>query len=247
MRTIHLRCYEELNEFLPSEKRKVQFIHTIPVQTSVKDLIESFNIPHTQVQMILVNGEQEDFSYIVQENDRIGVYPFFHTFDINSVSKISHPLPDETHFLADQHLGMLARYLRMLGINTDYNENLSGHKLVHKANQEERILLTKDHNILKRNELKYGYFVYADDLDSQLYELILQFKLKEHITLFSRCLECNSLLHPIEKAMIEHRLPQKVKEYHQNFTICTRCDKIYWKGTHYDRMKEKIEKILQSN
>ena len=247
MRTIHLRCYEELNEFLPSEKRKVQFIHTIPVQTSVKDLIESFNIPHTQVQMILVNGEQEDFSYIVQNNDRISIYPYFHSFNVNSVSKIFHPLPDKIRFLADQHLGMLARYLRMLGIDTDYNANLTGHKLVHKANQEERILLTKDHNILKRNELKYGYFVYADDLDSQLYELILQFKLKEHITLFSRCLECNSLLHPIEKAMIEHRLPQKVKEYHQNFTICTRCDKIYWKGTHYDRMKEKIEKILQSN
>ncbi len=247
MRTIHLRCYEELNEFLPKEKRKVQFTHTIPVQTSVKDLIESFNIPHTQVQMILLNGEQEDFSYVVQNNDRISIFPYFHSFDVNSVSKIFHPLPDKIKFLADRHLGTLARYLRMLGIDTTYNENLAGHELVHKANQEECILLTKDHNILKRNELKYGYFVYADDLDSQLKELILQFKLKEHITLFSRCLECNELLHPIEKAKIEHRLPQKVKEGHQNFTICERCDKIYWKGTHYERMKDKIEKILQSN
>jgi len=244
MRTIHLRCYEELNEFLPKEKRKVQFTHTISVQTSVKDLIESFNIPHTQVQMILVNGEQKDFSYIVQENDRISVYPFFHTFDINSVSKISHPLPDEIHFLADQHLGTLARYLRMIGIDTAFNEDISGYELVEKANQQDRILLTKDHNILKRNELKYGYFIYADDLDSQLEELILQFKLKEHLSLFSRCLECNELLQPIEKATIEHRLPKKVREGHESFTICWRCNKIYWKGSHYDRMKDKIENIL---
>ena len=243
MRTIHLRCYEELNEFLPIEKRKVLFTHTIPVQTSVKDLIESFNIPHTQVQMILVNGEQKDFSYIVQGNDKISVYPFFHNFDINSVSKISHPLPDKIRFLADQHLGTLARYLRMLGINTAYNENFISHELVHKANQEERILITKDHSILKRNELKYGYFVYADYLDPQLKELILQFKLKEHIALFSRCLECNSLLHPIEKAKIEQRLPQKVKKLHDNFTICEKCDKIYWKYIKNSKMKQKFFRI----
>ncbi len=244
MLTIHLRCYEELNEFLPKEKRKVQFTHTIPVQTSVKDLIESFNIPHTQVQMILVNGWQEDFSYVVQNNDRISIYPYFHNFDVHSVSKISHTLPDQIRFIADQHLGTLVRYIRMLGIDTAYNKNLTGHELVEKANQGERILLTKDHNILKRNELKYGYFVYADDFDSQLEELILQFKLKEYTSLFSRCLECNELLQPIEKAKIEHRLPKKVQEGYESFTICEHCDKIYWKGSHYDRMKDKIENIL---
>jgi len=247
MKTIHLHCYEELNEFLPLEKRKVTFAHSIPVQTSVKDLIESFNIPHTQVQMIIVNGEQRDFSYIVQDNDRISVYPFFHNFDIKSVSKIHHPLPEKMRFIVDQHLGSLARYLRMLGIDTEYNKNLSGHELVEKANHENRILITKDRSILKRNELKFGYFVYADDLDSQLEELVLQFKLKEHISLFSRCLECNSILHQIEKEKIGHRLPQKVKEQHNSFTLCDNCDKIYWKGTHYQRMKNKIENILENN
>jgi len=247
MRTIHLRCYEELNEFLPIEKRKVQFTHTIPVQTSVKDLIESFNIPHTQVQMIMVNGEQKYFSYIVHHNDRISVYPFFHNFDVHSLSKIYHPIPEAIRFIVDQHLGKLARYLRMLGIDTAYNENLSGHEFVEKANHENRILITKDHSILKRNELKFGYFIYADDLDSQLEELVLQFKMKEHILLFSRCLECNSILHPVEKAQIEHRLPKKVREGHDTFTMCEPCDKIYWKGMHYQRMKQKIENILKIN
>jgi len=246
MKTIHLRFYEELNEFLTTEKRKVTFVHSIPVQTSVKDLIESFNIPHTQVQMILVNEEQKDFSYIVQENDRISIYPYFHNFDITSISKIHHPLPKRMRFFVDQHLGILARYLRMLGIDTEYNDNLSGLELVKKSNRENRILITKDHSILKRNDLKFGYFVYADELDSQLEELVLQFKLKDHISLFSRCLECNSKLYPIDKENIEHRLPQKVKELHDKFTICEKCDKIYWKGTHYQKMKQKIEHILET-
>ncbi len=195
----------------------------------------------------MVKGEQKDFSYIVQDNDRISVYPFFHNLNITSVSKIHHQLPDTIRFLVDQHLGSLARYLRMLGIDTEYNEDLSGHQLVKKANRENRILITKDHSILKWNALKFGYFVYADDLDSQLEELLLQFKLRDHISLFSRCLECNSILHPIEKEKIEHRLPQKVKELHNDYTICEKCDKIYWKGTHYQKMKQKIEDILKIN
>jgi len=246
MRTIHLRFYEELNEFLPTEKRKVTFTHSIPVQTSAKDLIESFNIPHTQVQMILVNGEQKDFSYIVHDYDRISVYPFFHNFDIRSVSKIHHILPESIRFLVDQHLGTLARYLRMFGIDTAYNENLLDHDLAEKANREDRILITRDHSILKRNELKFGYYVYADNLDSQLEELTLQFNLTEYISLFSRCLECNSVLHRVEKAKIEHRLQNKVWEGHDTFTICENYDKIYWKGTHYQRMKQKIENILET-
>ena len=173
------------------------------------------------------------------------MYPFFHNFDVNYISKIHHPIPETTCFIVDQHLGKLARYLRMFGIDTAFNEDLSGHELVEKANHEERILLTKNHGILKWNELKYGYFVYADDLDSQLEELLIQFKLKGHLSLFKRCLECNELLQPIDKTKIEHCLPQKVKEAHQNFTICEHCDKIYWKGTHYDRMKEKLEDILE--
>jgi hypothetical protein len=247
MRTIHLRCYEELNEFLPIKKRKVEFPHSVAVQTSVKDLIESFNIPHTQVQMIMVNGEQQDFSYNIHDNDRVSVYPFFHSFDINSVSKIHHQLPDTIRFLVDQHLGSLARYLRILGIDTAYNEDLSAHELVEKANFEDRILITKNHSILKWNELKFGYFVYADDLASQLKELVLQFKLRDHIFLFSRCLECNTPLNPIEKGQIKHRLPPKVQEKHDSFSHCQHCDKIYWKGTHYQRMQQKIENILKIN
>ena len=244
MLTIHLRFYEELNDFLPEEKRKVRFIHTIPIRTSIKDLIESFNIPHTQVSMILVNDEQKDFSYLVDDNDRISVYPFFHSFNVTSVSRIHHNIPKKIRFIADQHLGNLARYLRLCGIDTEFNECFHGHELVEIANKGDRILLTKSHNILKRNDLKFGYFVYASDPEEQLDEVILQYNLKDGIELFSRCLKCNTLLIPIDKSEIEDRLPEKVRKLHDNFTYCKKCDKIYWQGSHYQKMKQKINTIL---
>lgn len=246
MPTIHLRFYEELNEFIPEEKRKIRFSHTIPFRTSVKDLIESFNIPHTQVNMIIVNDEQRNFSYLVHDNDRISVYPFFHTFNVSSISKIHQKIPNKIRFIADQHLGKLARNLRMCGLDTEFNKHFHEVELVKRANKEERILLTKDHNILKRNDLSFGYFVYASDPEEQLEEVLLQFKLKNEIHFLSRCLECNALLTPIEKSKVENRLPDKVRALHNEFTYCNQCDKIYWQGTHYQKMKQKINTILET-
>lgn len=79
---IFLRFYEELNDFLPVERRKVQFAHTLAGKASIKDVIESFGVPHTEVDLILVNQRSVDFAYIVQPEDVVSVYPVFEAFDI---------------------------------------------------------------------------------------------------------------------------------------------------------------------
>ncbi|HEX37823.1 MAG TPA: hypothetical protein ENG70_03060 [Candidatus Cloacimonetes bacterium] len=243
---IHLRFYEELNVFIPQEFRKKRFSHTLKVQTSVKDLVESFNVPHTQVDMILVNQKQVDFSHIIKDHDDISVFPYFHRFKIEAISKISHPKPEIIRFIADNHLGNLARDLRMLGLDTLHNERFIHHELVEQANSQERILLTKDRNILKRNDLNFGYYVYANQDADQLAEVVLQFDLADKLSPLSRCLRCNAILEKIDKDKVLDRLPQRVKHTHNSFTYCPHCDKVFWKGTHIDRMTEKLDTILET-
>lgn len=241
---IHLRFYEELNAFIPQDLRKKRFTHTLKVQTSVKDLIESFNIPHTQVNMILVNSEQAEFGHLINDHDDVSVFPYFHRFDVTNLTKITHPEPQTIRFVVDNHLKNLARDLRMLGLDTIYNESNATSKLIALANSQDRILLTKNRNVLKYNILNYGYYVYAKQKDDQLEEVIMQFKLTDKIRFLSRCLECNTKIKSIEKEKVCDRLPIKVREKHSTFTYCPNCDRIFWKGTHYEMMVQKFEKIL---
>ena len=88
MHKIYLRFYEELNDFLPEEKRKKRFIHQFIDRTSVKDLIESLGVPHTEVDLILANGKSVNFKYLINDEDDISVYPVFESFDITAVQHL---------------------------------------------------------------------------------------------------------------------------------------------------------------
>jgi len=118
-----IRFYEELNDFLPLERRKVDFSHEFQRRASIKDLIEALGVPHTEVDLILVNGASVDFSYIVRDGDRISVYPMFEAFDIQTVSRVRPQPLRVIRFVLDVHLGKLARYLRLLGFDTLYRND----------------------------------------------------------------------------------------------------------------------------
>ncbi|MDH3268303.1 MAG: twitching motility protein PilT, partial [Ignavibacteria bacterium] len=81
MHTIYLRFYEELNDFLPEERKKKRFVHNYIDRASVKDLIESIGVPHTEVDLILVNGKSVNFKYLIDDRDEVSVYPVFESFD----------------------------------------------------------------------------------------------------------------------------------------------------------------------
>ena len=92
MKKIYFRYYEELNDFLPKNKRKVRFEHNYIDRASVKDVIESFGVPHAEIDLILVNGKSVGFSYIINDGDDISVYPVFESFDISDVQHFIVPL-----------------------------------------------------------------------------------------------------------------------------------------------------------
>ncbi|OGU77334.1 MAG: twitching motility protein PilT [Ignavibacteria bacterium RBG_16_34_14] len=243
MKKVYFRFYEELNDFLPPEKRKIKFEHSFIDRTSVKDVIESFGIPHTEIDLILVNGKSVDFSYIVNDKDEISVYPVFESLDISDVQHLRPQPLREPKFVLDVHLGKLTRYMRMLGFDSIYKNNYKDDELVKISLNNKSTILTRDRGILKRNDVTHGYWVRNENPEEQLKEIIERFDLRNHIKEFTRCLECNILLNTIEKEKVLDRLPSKVKEWHNEFYLCPQCNRIYWKGSHYEKMNELILKI----
>jgi|SRR5690554_658940 len=243
MKTAYLRFYEELNDFLPAERRKTKFPHNFTGRTSVKDMIESLGVPHTEVDMILVNGTSVDFSYIVNDKDEISVYPVFESFDISDVQHLRTATLRKPKFILDVHLGKLARYMRMAGFDSFYKNNLTDDEIVNISLQEKRTILTKDRGILKRNKVTHGYCVRNENVFEQLKEVIERFHLQKEIKEFTRCLECNSLIMKVDKDEVISQIPPKVKEWQNEFFQCPSCKKIYWKGSHYDEMEKIISLI----
>jgi uncharacterized protein with PIN domain len=243
MHKIHFRFYEELNDFLPEEKRKVRFAHNYIDRASIKDVIESLSIPHTEIDMILANEKSVDFDYLVNDGDDISVYPVFESLDISDVQHLR-PKPLRTpKFIADVHLGRLARYLRMMGFDVLYENNFNDDVIIKTSLEEKRAILTKDRGILKRSEVTHGYWVRSSKVKEQVIEIIKRFDLKILMKEFTRCIECNSMLESISKNNIIEKLPPKVSKSRTEFSRCPSCKKLYWKGTHHQRMLSFIKTI----
>ena len=159
MKTAYFRFYEELNDFLPAEKRKIKFEHSFVDRTTIKDMIESLGVPHIEIDLILVNGKSANFSYLVKDKDEISVYPVFESLDISDVQHLRPNPLREPKFVLDVHLGKLARYMRMFGFDTAYKNNFADDDLIKISLNEKRTILTKDKEILKRNDVTHGYWV----------------------------------------------------------------------------------------
>jgi uncharacterized protein with PIN domain len=243
MHKIQVRFYEELNDFLPEEKKKKRFTHYYIDRTSVKDLIESFGVPHTEVDLILVNGKSVGFKYKINDGDDISVYPVFESLDISEVQHLRAKPLRKPKFVADVHLGRLTRYLRMMGFDVYYRNDLEDNEIVDISLKEKRTILTKDLGILKRNEVTHGYWIRSTKLEEQVKEALKRFDLQKEIKEFSRCIECNELLKPVKKEMIIKQLPPKVAQSQNEFFHCPSCNKVYWKGTHYQRMLTFIKRL----
>ena len=243
MNQVSFRFYAELNDFLPERRRMVAFTHAFEGKPSIKDMIEGLGVPHTEIDLILANGISVDFSCLGRDGDYISVYPVFESLDISPLLCVR-PYPlRETRFILDTHLGNLATYLRMLGFDTLYQNDCRDERLAHVSSQERRILLTRDRGLLKRRIVTHGYCVREVIALRQVVEILRRFDLFTSVTPFQRCLRCNRELAPIEKALIDHRLPPKVRQCHDEYRICRSCDRVYWKGSHHERMQEMIAEI----
>ncbi len=240
----HIRFYQELNEFLTEGQRFRTLECELIGNPGVKDLIESFGVPHTEVDLVLANSEPVDFAYQVQDGDRISIYPVFESLDIQGVSRVrSRPLR-RTAFVLDVHLGHLARLLRLLGFDTLYRRDYDDPEIVRIALDEGRIILTRDHGILKRKAVTHGYFVRSTDPEEQAREVIRRFDLSARLEPFSRCSVCNTPLETVSAEEVEAELPPGIRGRFESVARCAGCGRHYWPGTHYESLRATIERIF---
>ena len=244
--TATVRFYEELNDFLPVEKRKTSFLYSFFGHPSVKDSIEALGVPHTEVDLILVNGQSVDFTYRLRKNDRISVYPVFESFDISPVVRLRPRPLRRVRFVLDTQLGKLAKRLRMLGFDTLYHNDFKETDLIKISASENRILLTRNKKLLKRRCIDRGFWIRTTEPDSQVREIVKRLDLFSQCHPFTRCLECNTPVKSVSKKKILGLLKHQTAAYFDTFTQCSACGKVYWKGSHYERMRQFLRSIAES-
>ena len=224
----------ELLDFFKTNQDGIKIVCEFKGKQSVKHLVESLHVPHTEVGDILVNGKNVDFSYLVEDGDEVFVLP---ACEPDGIIK--------PRFVIDNHLGKLATFLRIFGFDVLYRNDFRDEELAKISIREERVLLTRDRGLLMRREITRGYWIRSREPREQLVEVLQRFALFDRIDPLKRCLKCNNPLEEISKQAVLHRLKPLTKRYYDDFRICHRCNQIYWKGSHYERMVSFLTEVQQ--
>lgn len=247
MTHLKLAFEDDLRIFLTTSKRHGAIELDVDGTPSIKDVIESLGVPHTEPDSILVNQVSVPYSYLVGDGDHIEVYSVRTGTSLGNGEPRYHlqpPSHTEASFVLDVHLGRLAAYLRMLGFDTFYQNHCDDGVLAQISSTERRILLTRDVGLLKRSIVVYGYFVRQTSPVDQLEEVIHRYDLSSQFEPFKRCIRCNGLLEPVLKAAISGEVPENITRTYESFQRCSSCRQIYWKGTHFKRMQSLTERLL---
>jgi uncharacterized protein len=220
---VTVRAYAELNDFLAPESRGLTLRRPFRSHQTVKDVLEAMGIPHTEVDLILVNGDTRDFGHRPTSGDRIAAYPVFEAFDIGSTTRLR-PMPlRNPRFVVDVNLGRLARLLRLLGFDVWWSSDAGDRTLVDISLAEQRILLTRDRPLLKRRALTHGLFVRSEDAEEQTIEVLRRLHLGQRLAPFTRCVRCNGALAAVAKDEVIDRLQPLARRYYDDFGRCTGC------------------------
>ncbi len=214
---------------------------------TVKHLVEMLGVPHTEIDLLLVNGKSVDFDYKIRVGEFVSVYPMFESLDIRSISKVRQKPLRIPRFVVDIHLGKLAGYLRLLGFDTLYRNDFEDDELADISSAEVRILLTRDRGLLKRKVVTRGYLVREDDPKEQIHEIVRRFDLYKLAEPYSRCSHCNGILSLVSKKTIEKDLKPLTKEHYHHYKQCPDCHQIYWRGSHFDEMEKFICSLINNN
>lgn len=242
MASARLRFHGELEDFLAPASRGRPIDYPVSRRASIKDVIEALGVPHPEVDAIRVDATPVGFDYPLGNGDTVEIFPAGAELAA-PVRHLRPPLPRPRRFLLDVHLGRLARYLRLLGVDCGYRNHAGDAELAARAEAEGRILLTRDRNLLKRRRIALGRFVRADDPFDQLAEVARAFDLRDELAPFTRCTRCNGCLVAVDKAKVAHRLEPLTRRYVDDFLQCDRCGQVYWHGSHVARMEALVERL----
>jgi hypothetical protein len=232
----------ELSFFLKDRKEgtaKYSMKRTAPL----KDIIEALGIPHTEVGEIVTHGREHDFWYIPSNGDSIDVYPV-ESPCIVSLPTLLRPEPFPwVRFIADVNVGKLARFMRLMGFDTEYKNSWSDSYIAEKALREKRIVLTKDRDLLKRKVIQYGRLVRSIRPWDQLAEIIHFYGLEKNISPFRICPLCNVNLENVPKEKILEEIEPLTRLFFNDFRKCPRCGRVYWAGIHHEQILKKVAEL----
>jgi len=238
--TVELDFHSDLRRFLKSKKPNIR--RQLTERTSVKDVIEACGVPHTEVDLILLDGKAIGFEKILAQDAVVDVYGIdsdrFTLFPENRLQ-----VREIRSFVADGHLGKLVRNLRLLGVDVVYDRDAEDRQLVAIAASQYRALLTRDRRLLMHSAVRHGYYLRSQNPFEQTTEVLRRFELGADIRPFSRCLRCNAPLRPVAKAAVAGRLEPLTKIYYEQFRDCSGCGQIYWSGSHFDKLRDRVEKL----
>jgi uncharacterized protein with PIN domain len=230
----------DLGFFLRQRHPEEPVIRLLAHKSSVKDIIESCGVPHPEVDLIRCNGKPVDFAFQLEANARLDVYPV--SRGSNAVSGLQER--NIAAFVADGHLGKLARELRLLGFDVSYQHDAEDRDLLATAIQENRALLTRDRPLLMHRVVRNGYYLRSQDPLQQIVEVIRRFELAEKIAPFTRCLRCNGLLFSVPKKSLIAQLEPLTRLYYSDFQQCSHCHRAYWRGSHVEKLHRRVELIM---
>jgi uncharacterized protein with PIN domain len=239
--TVRLNLHGDLDFFVRSGARGRSIERSLSEKTSVKDVIESCGVPHPEVDLILVNGQPVDFHHAIAGDADIELYPAGTRVQLFKEKRLQSTAAGT--FVADGHLGTLARNLRLLGFDVAYDPRAEDRQLLHVMDRENRALLTRDRRLLMHAVVKIGYCPRSQNADEQTVEVIRRFDLLRSLAPFTRCLRCNAPLRKVSKAEVIERLEPLTKIYYEQFRRCTGCGQIYWPGSHFSKLQKRLEEI----
>ncbi|MGH8917007.1 MAG: Mut7-C RNAse domain-containing protein [Actinomycetes bacterium] len=231
---ITLTLAPELRVFTAPNRRGERVPTTVDGTSSLGHVVESVGVPLTEVGRLLVDGSEAPVSYVPRGGEAVEVS--------------GPPRPQEVpgaplRFLLDVHLGTLARRMRLLGIDTAYeNEDIGDPALATRSAAERRVLLSRDRGLLRRREIWAGAYVYSDNPDEQLRDILGRFA--PTLTPWTRCTACNGTLREADKDSVGDLLEGGTQRSYDVFAQCADCERVYWRGAHHARLELIVSEAL---
>lgn len=246
MKTATFTFHGRTRFFLSRRQQQQPIVQDFDWRGTIKDMVESIAPPHTEIELITVNGKSVGWDTIMQDGDDVQVYSDFDAVDIPDKIRLTPAYEGKPKFILDTHLGRLASYLRMMGFDTLYRNDYPDDVLAEVSASENRIVLTRDVGVLKRGIVVHGYFVRNTDPRKRLLEINERYNLAPYADPFGRCMSCNGELKIVDKTEIANSVPDGVTDTFDTFHQCLACEKIYWKGSHYTKMERIIAEVMNS-
>lgn len=240
-----VRCYAELNDRLPPWRRQRDSSFSWDGDVTVADLIAALALSCEEVDLVLRNGESASLAAPVSAGDRVALFPVFESFDIRPVQRVRKDPLRRPRFILDVHLGKLASHLRMLGFDAACEPAADDEALIRQSLDEGRILLSRDRALTAHIRLTRAFAIRSEDPHQQLSDVVRRFQLQGLFRPFTRCLRCNQPLISIDREKVLAVVPPRVRDSQTEFHRCPACLRVYWAGTHQDRMREFIDRLLR--